>query len=190
MVLGLLALLTAHGSPAFAQSSTPGAEPAPAAGQAAVEITPAGRTLVDKDFGKQPTYIKADTLTLKSEERFFTYSGNVEVRQGDMTLTSDIIDGRYGEDNRIRELIARSNVTITKGADIRATGQRAIYDQATQTVTLTESPELQQNDSILTADSIRVLLQENRSVAEGSVRVKLVKKGEMDNPEKFLMGKE
>ena len=137
---------------------------------------------VDDDFGKLPTYIKADTLTLKSLERVFAYSGNVEVRQGDLTLTCDIVEGKYSEKNQIEELTARNNVTVLKGENIRVTGQRAVYDAAAETITMSESPELQQNDSILTADSIKVFLKENRSVAEGAVRVKVVKKDGIQGP--------
>jgi lipopolysaccharide export system protein LptA len=121
-----------------------------------------------------PTYIKSDTLTLKSEERVFQYSGNVEVKQGDFTLTSDILDGKYDANNKIQELVARQNVVIIKGENIRGHGERATYDAATETVVITENPELQQNDSVLTADLIRIFLKENRSTAEGAVRVKLV----------------
>lgn len=132
------------------------------------------------DFGLQkgnenlPTYIKSDSLTLKSEERTFVYSGNVEVKQGDLTLTSDFLDGKYDENNKIQQLLARQNVIIIKGENIRAHGEKAVFEAATETVVITDNPELQQNGSVLTADLIRVFLKENRSTAEGAVRVKLV----------------
>lgn len=129
---------------------------------------------LEEGFDKLPTYIKSDTLTLKSEEKLFVYSGNVEVLQGDMTLTSDILEGTYDENNKIQQLVARQNVVIIKGDGIRAHGERATYEAATETVLLTENPELQQNGSVLTADLIKIFLKENRSAAEGSVRVKLV----------------
>ena len=102
------------------------------------------------------------------------YSGNVEVKQGDMTLTSDLLEGKYDASNKIEELIAKQNVVIIKGEDIRAHGQRATYNAAEETLLLTENPELQQNGSVLTADLITIFLKENRSTAEGSVRVKLI----------------
>ncbi len=121
-----------------------------------------------------PTYIKSDSLTVKSEERTFVYSGNVEVQQGDMTITSDFLDGFYDENNKIQQLVARANVVIIKGESIRAHGERATYESSTETVVLTENPELQQNGSVLSADLIRIFLKENRSTAEGAVRVKVV----------------
>jgi len=132
--------------------------------------------MLDADFNKEPTFIKSTSLLLKSGERVFEYTGSVEVIQGDMTLTCDALEGFYDEHNQIDQLIAKSNVVITKGENIRATSERAHYERATETITLTESPELQQTDSVLTADLIRIYLQEDRSVAEGQVRVKLVNK--------------
>lgn len=144
--------------------------------------------LADGDFGKLPTYVKSDSLILKSAERTFVYSGNVEVRQGDMILTSTTLEGKYAENNQIEQLLAQTNVIVTKGEAIRATGEKAIYDAATATVTLTENPELQQEGSILTADVIKIFLNENRSSAEGSVRVKLVKKEGQSGATEFLKG--
>lgn len=131
---------------------------------------------IQQSNSKLPTFVKSDSLSLKSEARTFTYSGNVEVTQGDMTLTAQTMDGFYDENNKIKQLIAKGNVLITKGPQIRATGERGIYDADTDTVVLTEDPELQQDGSILSADRIRVFLSENRSVAEGTVRVKLIQK--------------
>lgn len=136
----------------------------------------AATAMFDKSMSKLPTFIKSDNLSLKSETRTFTYSGNVEVTQGDMTLTSQSMDGHYDENNKIQQLVAKGSVLITKGPLIRATGERAIYEAATETVVLTENPELQQDGSILSADRIRIYLNENRSVAEGTVRVKLIQK--------------
>lgn len=127
-----------------------------------------------ESFGKQPTYIKSNSLVLRSKDRVFVYSGDVEVRQGDMTLTSETLEGKYDQNNDIQELVAFNNVVIVKGENIRANGNRAIYRKENETVTLTENPEMQQEGSVLTADAITIFLNENRSQAEGNVRVKLV----------------
>lgn len=139
--------------------------------------TPAN-ALLEADFNKLPTYIKADNLLLKSHERVFMYSGNVEVKQGEMVITSDALEGNYDESNQIKDLTAKNNVTITKGEKIRAIGNNAFYEKNSETVTLTGSPELTQDESVLTADTIRIFLKEDRSTAEGQVRVKLAKQNE------------
>ncbi len=120
---------------------------------------------------KEPTNISADSLTLFNEKRTFTYQGKVVVTQADMTLKSDFLDGNYSEKNEIEKIIARSNVEITKGADIKATGQRAEYNALNRTIVLTETPSIEQNGSTLTADLIRIFIDENRSIAEGNVKV-------------------
>jgi len=111
------------------------------------------------------------------------YKGNVEVTQGDMKLTSKALEGSYTEQNQIQKMVARGDVMITK-QDMRATAQLATYDAVSSIVTLTENPELQQKESVLRADRIKIFLNENRSQAEGDVRVTFVnqKNGEGANP--------
>ena len=131
--------------------------------------------LFDQKGSKDPIYIKSDLLTLYSKDRKFVYSGMVEMHQGDVMIVSDSLEGYYDEKNQLKTASALKNVTITKGDTMKGTGERADYDKAADTVLLSENPELQQNGSVLTADRIRIFLQDNRSVAEGQVRVKLLK---------------
>lgn len=134
-----------------------------------------GDSAVDKDFGKLPTNITSDTLTLNAKNRVFVYKGNVVVTQGDMKLTSKLIEGTYSEQNQIQKIVAKGDVVITK-QDIKATSQLATYDAVSAIVTLTDNPQLIQGESALIADRIKVFLNENRSQAEGNVRVTFVKK--------------
>ncbi|NDC36619.1 MAG: hypothetical protein EBZ48_01050 [Proteobacteria bacterium] len=137
---------------------------------------PAGNLLgLDQNRKDLPTYIKAEQLTVNNKERIFSYSGGVEVTQGDLVLTAQTLDGSYDEKNQIKELVARQNVVIVKGEGIHASGERAVYDRASEILLLTDNPELNQGGSILTADRIRIFLKENRSIAEGQVRVKVVR---------------
>ena len=135
--------------------------------------SPIGLTGEEFDLSKGPTNISADSLTLFSDKRTFTYQGKVVVVQGDMTLTSDFLDGNYSEKNEIEMIIARSNVTITKGPDIKAGSQKAEYNAKARTIILTEAPHIDQKGSVLTADLIKVFVDENRSIAEGNVKVSL-----------------
>ncbi len=134
-----------------------------------------GDSAETKDFGKLPTNITSDTLTLNAKTRIFTYKGNVTVTQGDMTLVSKVVEGSYSEKNEIQKIVARGDVIITK-AEIKATSQLATYDAVAGIITLTENPQLQQGESVLIADRIKVYVRENRSQAEGNVRVTFVKK--------------
>lgn len=128
---------------------------------------------MDKDFQKLPTFVNSRSLTLDAEKRIFTYSGNVVVKHGDLTLTCNALEGNYDQNNQIQTMLARGDVSVIKGENMKATGQKAIYSKATETITLSENPQLEQNGSILSATEIKVFLKDNRSVAEGDVRVRL-----------------
>lgn len=130
--------------------------------------------LLGGDFGQGPTYIKADALTLKPKDRIFLYDGGVEVKHKDMILSCASLQGEYDENNQIKTLTAEKDVLITKGAGIKAHGNKAVYDGKTSILTLTDNPELEQNGSVLTADKIKIFMKENRSEAEGAVRMKMV----------------
>lgn len=153
------------------------------AGGPVVAAESSASTSLAPDFENQPTHIKADTLVLHSDTRKFEYSGNVEVQHGDMTLTSRTLHGTYSAQNEIEELVATGDVVIVKGESMRGTSQRATYDAATQIVTLTENPLLEQEGSTLAADVVKMFLAEDRSSAEGNVQVKLVQKTAKDQKE-------
>lgn len=149
--------------------------------KAASRPTPAptsGPLVFDK---KAPTHITSDELTVHNEERVFVYSGNVTVDQGDLKITSKTLEGTYSEQNEIQKLVAKGDVLILKG-DIRANSQQALYDAATDTLTLIDNPQVQQGDSILAADKIKIYLKDNRSQAEGQVRVTFVNKSQTPTP--------
>ncbi len=121
-----------------------------------------------------PTVIVSDSMVLKNKEQKFTYTGNVVLEKGDLKMLSKRLEGKYNDDQGIDELTAYEDVVITKGVNIRARSNKAVYEKSTETMVLTENPEVIQDQSILTADLVRIFLNENRSTAEGNVRVKLI----------------
>lgn len=125
---------------------------------------------------KEPTYIEAESLTLNQKDKKFVYQGKVKVTQGEMTITTDNLEGIYNDNNEIQTLNALKNVVIIKGEALRATGDKAVYDAKTEIVTLTGNPEVTEGESQLLADVIKLFIAEDRSEAEGNVRMKLVKK--------------
>lgn len=143
--------------------------------------SPMNEKAFDDSFGKLPTNITSDALTFNAKSRVFAYQGNVQVTQGDMRLTSKILEGTYNEKNQLQKLIAKGDVFISK-QDIQATGQIASYDAVAAIVTLTDNPQLQQKESVLRADKIKIFLNENRSQAEGDVRVTFVNSKEGSSP--------
>ncbi len=170
----IAAVLTAASS-GIAQQSQTAAPAGPDKGNTAQKGATDIQNLFDaKGDRNEPTYINSNSLTLKSDQRLFQYTGKVQVKHGEMTLNADFLDGKYNDKNQIQELVARKNVVITKGDAMKARCERAVYNAQTNVITLMENPELEQNGSVLAADAIKVFLDENRSVAEGQVRVKVV----------------
>lgn len=121
-----------------------------------------------------PIFIKSKTLELDSKTNKFTYKGDVEISQDDTLITADEVVGKYNESNQLDLITCRNNVVITKGETLRASSNRAVYTVPDSTVVLTESPEVLNKGSLLSADKITVFLDEERSEAEGNVRVKVL----------------
>jgi lipopolysaccharide export system protein LptA len=126
----------------------------------------------------QPLYIKSASLTLEAKQRVFIYKGNVEVTKGDLLITSDTMVGHYDEQNRMEKVECEGNVVITRGEELRASSNRAVYMVKDGTVELTEAPELSHHGSALSADRVMIYVNEDRSEAFGEVRVKVIQTGE------------
>ena len=129
----------------------------------------------DKDA---PLFIKSNTLRLDSQRRIFTYEGEVELVRGAVQLTAERVIGRYDEANKLQIALCEGNVVVTKGEDSRATANKAIYRVASETIELSEDPELLRQGNLLSADKITMYLNEDRSEAEGNVRVKVIQSDE------------
>jgi lipopolysaccharide export system protein LptA len=75
---------------------------------------------------------------------------------------------------RLKEVIAVGNVRIDNGTRW-ATGGRAVFEQSTRTLVLTENPVLHDGQNEVAGERVTLYLDENRSVVEaGRKRVKAV----------------
>lgn len=124
---------------------------------------------------KAPLFIKSDNLSLDTKERIFTYKDNVQVLQENMEITTDLMIGRYSEDNNLESILCLGNVVITKEEGMRASSNRAFYNIASAKIELTDEPELIRDGNALSADKITIFVDEDRSEADGNVRVKVLK---------------
>jgi lipopolysaccharide export system protein LptA len=134
----------------------------------------------------QPIRIDSDSLELDYRGSTLTYHGHVQVTQGEVTLTSDRLSITYdraaarrggpaprtgvalpagADTDKIKEVVAEGNVHIKKG-DRRAEGRRAVFDQATQTIVLSDGAVLHDGPNQVAGDRIVVYLREERSVVE------------------------
>lgn len=117
---------------------------------------------------RDPIAVSANTLEFDYRTRVLLYKGGVEVTQGDVKLQSETLRVVLDEhaENSVKEVVADGNVRVTKGPRW-ATGGRAEFDQAKQTVVLSNDAVVHDGSNEVRGDRIVVYLRENRSVVEG-----------------------
>ena len=163
------AALTASAPTVFGQTLPP---------QGTATSSPAKPGQVDKDA---PVQIEAATLEVHDKTKTATFSGNVQVVQGDTTMrcrslvvfygqevglgdaTSEVttgtvskppLGGAKGAQN-VRRIEARGGVTVlTK--DQSATGDLGIYDLKTKTITLSDNVVVSQGQNIIHGERVVV----------------------------------
>jgi lipopolysaccharide export system protein LptA len=116
----------------------------------------------------QPVKIDAAALEVRDKEKMATFSGNVQVVQGDTTLKTKTLVVHYeGEsqgvdtktaksatgigpsgEQRIKRLEARGDVVVTQKDQV-ATGELATFDMGTNMVTMTGNVVLTQGQNVL-----------------------------------------
>ena len=83
-------------------------------------------------------------------------------------------DPASAQTGKVKEIVATGTVRIDQGTRY-ATGGKAVFDQSSRTVVMTENPVLHDGPNEVNGDRIVVFIDENRSVVEGGrKRVKAV----------------
>jgi lipopolysaccharide export system protein LptA len=121
----------------------------------------------------KPIQINATTLEVRDKDKKATFSGNVNVVQGDTTLKCKVLDVFYdqeggaaaattskdpkasGSGQQIRRLEAKGGVTVIQ-KEQTATGETAIYDLKTNSVTLIGNVVVTQGQNVIRGDRIVV----------------------------------
>ena len=137
----------------------------------------------------QPIQIVSDRLDAYNEKRMVVFSGNTVATQGTRTIRADRLTFYYRDDQmkaggstvsgggegtgNLERMEAKGHVTITEGERV-VTGDKALFEQDAQKITMTGNAVLREGDNIIQGDRIIVFLNENRGVVEGaeSQRVK------------------
>ncbi|MBI3300584.1 MAG: hypothetical protein HYZ72_00675 [Deltaproteobacteria bacterium] len=136
---------------------------------------------------REPIHIRSRDLEFRYNDKRILYRGDVVVTQGDVTVKSDLLTVTYEEPaaapgatpegtppkpasvtsrQRLKEIVAEGHVEITTG-DRRATGKKAVFDEAHRTVVLSGDAVLQEGGNQVTGERVTVFLDEKRSVVEG-----------------------
>jgi lipopolysaccharide export system protein LptA len=126
-----------------------------------------------------PVEVAADQFTVNNADGTAIFTGNVEVKQGEMTLTAAEVRVQYTADQTdIDKLIATGGVTITNLAD-SAVADEAVYTVVTGVIVLTGGVRLVQGGSTLQGQKLTVNLKDGSGVMEGRVTTTFVPGGTM-----------
>ncbi|HMG80851.1 MAG TPA: LptA/OstA family protein [Xanthobacteraceae bacterium] len=169
--LSLCAVMAALLAPGLAVAQAP----RPAAGPPVQSLLQGGQ---DKD---QPVQIEATSLEVRDKDKKATFSGDVQVVQGDTTMKCQKLVVFYGQEvgiaqggapapdakpaaagpagpkgaQNIRRIEARGGVTvITK--DQNASGDLGVYDLAAKTITLTGNVVVSQGQNVIHGERVVV----------------------------------
>lgn len=116
---------------------------------------------------KDPIYITADWMEVDQAKNSIIYKGRVVTVQNAMTMRSETLSAFYDpETKQMKQIIAEGKVNATQGDRI-ATGEKAVFDDKTKTVTLTGNPVLRQGNNQVSGVKVIYFTQEDRSIVEG-----------------------
>jgi lipopolysaccharide export system protein LptA len=147
---------------------------------AAGDATPAKEEAKKKTGGsafelnkKDPIYITADWMEVDQIKNTITYKGRVVTVQAEMTMRSETLTAYYDpEMKQMKQIIAEGKVNATQGNRV-ATGERAVFDDKTKTVTLTGNPVMRQGNSQVSGTKVIYFMDQDRAVAEGDSKVRV-----------------
>ena len=123
-------------------------------------------------------------VVLHSDQLRITFDNTKDAKDG-KSDKSDKADGAKpaassgsdptaAETGKVKEIVATGSVRIDQGTRF-VTGGKAVFDQTSRTVVLTENPVLHDGPNEVAGDRVVVFIDENRSVVEGGrKRVKAV----------------
>jgi lipopolysaccharide export system protein LptA len=121
----------------------------------------------------QPVHIEAERLEVRDKDKTATFSGKVEVTQGDTTMRCRTLTvfyvgpaekGAAGKptasvgptgDQKIKKLEAHGDVVVTQKDQI-ATGDTALFDMETNVVTMSGNVVLTQGQNVLRGNRLVV----------------------------------
>ena len=125
----------------------------------------------------QPVQVGADQLAVNNADGSAVFTGNVEVTQGEMTLSAAEVRVKYGSDqSEIEQLIASGGVIITNLVD-RASAEEAVYTIASGVIVLTGNVQLAQGPSTMQGQKLTINLKDGTGIMEGRVTTTFVPGG-------------
>lgn len=119
---------------------------------------------------EKPVQIEAASLEVRDKEKIATFTGNVNVVQGDTTMRCKVLVVHYdgdaqtgmksatpgpGGSQQITRLVAKGGVVVTQ-ADQTATGDNGLFDMKSNTITLTGNVVVSQGKNVVRGERLVV----------------------------------
>jgi len=141
----------------------------PAAGTETAKETKKKSESASSPLSKQnPIVVTADWMEADRQKNTIVYKGQVVAVQKDMTMRGDKLTALFDPSaKQMKQAVVEGrSVQIVQGDKI-ATGTKAVFDGAAQTVTMTGNPVIRQGNSEVSGERIIFYMKEDRSIAEG-----------------------
>ncbi len=124
-----------------------------------------------------PIEIEADELAISQADNSATFTGNVVIKQGDMSLAAPLVTVVYNPDtSEIDKLVATGGVTLVSGNEA-AEAETAEYSVTTGMIIMRGDVLLAQGLSSLAAEEMTVNLSDGSALLSGRVRTILRPQG-------------
>lgn len=122
-------------------------------------------------LSRGPIDVTAERLDVNQNNRNATFSGNVLVRQGEMTLKTDTVTVIYteGGEQAIERVEAVGKVTLLM-PDTTATGDRAIYELSRNEVEILGNVVLTRAGNVLTGERLTYNLTSGKMALQAKPR--------------------
>lgn len=99
----------------------------------------------------EPVDITGDTAEF--QDNVAVWTGNVRVVQGEAILTTERLEAQISEDGNFETITAIGLVRYSNGKEA-ITGERAVFDDASRTITITENVIVTQGKQVMSAGKI------------------------------------
>ncbi len=99
----------------------------------------------------EPIDITGDTAEFQDEKAI--WSGNVRVVQGEGILTTERLEATLTDDGAVETIIAIGSVRYSNGKET-ITGERAVFNDGAQTITMTENVLVIQGKQVMSAGKV------------------------------------
>lgn len=118
-----------------------------------------------------PIQISADRLEVDNLNNHVVFEGNVQAIREDIVINSERLEVFNNQKERKIEKILASGKVRIKQQKRLAKAEVAVYYMLEDKIVLSGHPEVMEDDNLISGKEIVILLQENKSMVKGDVKV-------------------